>query len=213
MSYFAATGILQALAEIAYELIARLGYGGLAIGLIVDSAGVPIPSEVLIPLAAAAAQSGRLNLTAVLIVGTMAQTAGAVMAYYVGAKGGLPLAKKYGKYVFFSHKELAITQRWFDKYGAWLTFFGRCLPVIRTYIGFPAGVARMHFGRFVLASLVGSAIWTAILAYLGYFLAGQLKLIEQVMQRFSLAIGGLLVVGIIWYVKRHLSSLTALKDR
>jgi membrane protein DedA with SNARE-associated domain len=196
-------GILQTLAGIAYQLIATLGYGGLAIGLIIDSAGVPIPSEILIPLAAAAAYEGRLNIVAVFIVGTFAQTLGAILAYYLGAKGGLPLAEKYGKYVFFSRQELATTQRWFNKYGAWLTFFGRCLPVIRTYIGFPAGAAQMHVGRFVLASLVGSAMWTGFLAYLGYNLAGQLEAIDRVLQRFSLLVVGLLAVGLIWYVKRH----------
>ncbi|MBW3538511.1 DedA family protein [Candidatus Parcubacteria bacterium] len=195
--------LFQQLAELATNLVARLGYGGLAFGLIVDSAGVPIPSEVLIPLAGALARDGRFDLVTVITVGTLAQTLGAVLAYWIGAKGGLPIVERYGKYVLFSHRELAVTQRWFDRYGSWLTFFGRCLPVIRTYIGFPAGLARMPFGPFLAASFTGSLAWITLLALLGYQLSGQLERIDAVMHQFSILIALLLLGGVIWYIKKH----------
>lgn len=194
---------MQQLTQIALDLISKLGYGGLAFGLVVDSAGVPIPSEVLIPLAGALAKEGRFDFTTVLVVGTLAQTAGAVLAYWLGATGGLALAEKYGKYVFFSSRELAVTHRWFEKYGKWLTFFGRCMPIIRTYIGFPAGVAKMPFGQFLVASFAGSAAWTLLLATLGYKLADNLHAIDAVLHKFSILIALLLVGAVIWYIKRH----------
>ena len=198
------------LTEIATGLISGLGYGGLAVGLIVDSAGVPIPSEVLIPLSGALARQGRFSLAAVIIVGTLAQSAGAVLAYWIGASGGLALVRRYGKYVLFSERELATTQRWFSRYGSWLTLFGRMLPVIRTYIGYPAGIARMSFGRFLAASLIGSAIWSVILSLLGYYLATRLDQIDAVLHKFSLAIAALLGLGVIWYVRKKFNKVIKL---
>lgn len=193
----------QQFTDAAFKLIETAGYGGLSVGLIVDSAGVPVPSEVLLPLAGALVRQGRFNMVAVIAVGALAQTAGAVLAYWIGRKGGLPLIHRYGKYVFFSERELETTQRWFARYGSRLTFLGRCLPVIRTYIGYPAGVAKMPPVQFIIASLLGSLGWTTILTLLGYELAGQLDTIHHVLDKFSLVIIVLLVVGAIWYVSRH----------
>lgn len=195
------------LTGIATGMISSLGYGGLALGLIVDSAGVPIPSEVLLPISGALINTGRFDFWAVIAVGTIAQTAGAALAYWLGATGGLALAEKYGKYVFFSHRELAITQKWFDRYGQWLTLAGRCLPVIRTYIGFPAGLAKMNFTRFLIASFVGSLFWTVFLTQLGVSLAtpARLHAMDDIFRRFNFVIIILLLGGVFWYVKRHLN--------
>lgn len=193
------------LTGVATGMISSLGYGGLALGLVVDSAGVPIPSEVLLPISGALVNTGRFDYTAVIIIGTLAQTAGAILAYWLGATGGLALAERYGKYVFFSHRELAITQRWFDRYGQWLTLAGRCLPVIRTYIGFPAGLAKMHFGKFLAASFFGSLVWTVFLTQLGVKLGtpDRLHAMDEIFRRFNIAIAILLLIGVFWYVKRH----------
>jgi membrane protein DedA with SNARE-associated domain len=197
-------GIASHLAQIATDLIAKLGYAGLAFGLIIDSAGVPIPSEVLLPLAGALARQGSFGLAEVIIIGALAQTIGAVMAYWLGATGGLAIVEKYGKYVFFSHRELAVTQRWFDKYGSWLTLAGRCMPVIRTYIGYPAGLARMDFGRFLAASFLGSLLWTMFLVWVGYGLQEHIKLIDTILHQFAIVII-LAVFGLaVWYVQRHI---------
>lgn len=190
--------------QIATDMISSLGYGGLAIGLIVDSAGVPIPSEVLLPLAGALASQGRMDLTTVIIVGTLAQTAGAILAYWLGMGPGLGLVKKYGKYVLFSEHELQKTQSLFEKWGSWLTLFGRCLPGVRTYIGFPAGIARMPFIRFATASFIGSLVWTVFLSVLGYKLADRLSTIDSFLSKFGYAF--VIVAGIAfgWYVHHKL---------
>lgn len=194
------------LTGLATGMISTLGYGGLALGLVVDSAGIPIPSEALLPISGALVNTGRFDYAMVIIIGTLAQTAGAILAYWLGATGGLALAERYGKYFFFSHRELAITQRWFDRYGQWLTLAGRCLPVIRTYIGFPAGLAKMHFGKFLAASFFGSLIWTVFLTQLGVMLGTpeRLHAMDEIFRRFSIAIAILLLAGVFWYVKRHL---------
>lgn len=188
------------LSEIATNMIATLGYGGLAVGLIVDSAGVPIPSEVLLPLAGAAAKQGQMDLLIVIIVGTLAQTAGAILAYAIGMGPGIGFVRRYGKYVLFSEHELEKTHALFEKYGSWLTLVGRCLPGVRTYIGFPAGMARMDFGKFVAASFVGSLGWTIFLSVLGYQLADHLHVIDSILSKFGYVFAVAGIVAFIWYV-------------
>lgn len=191
------------LSEIATNMIATAGYGGLAFGLFVDSFGIPIPSEVLLPLAGAAAKQGQMSLLIVIIVGTLAQTLGAMLAYVIGMGPGLGFVKRYGKYVLFSEHELEKTHALFEKYGSRLTFVGRCLPGIRTYIGIPAGMARMDFGRFVAASFMGSLIWTVFLSLLGYQLADHLQLIDSLLSKFGYAFAVAGIVAFIWFVHRH----------
>ncbi len=194
----------MSLGQYALDLISKFGYLGLAFGLVVDSAGVPIPSEVLLPISGVLVRQGHFNFVVVLLVATLAQTAGAILAYLIGAKGGVQLVKRYGKYVLFNERELATTQKAFQKYGSWLTLVGRCLPVIRTYIGYPAGIAEMPLGAFVVYSLVGSLGWSAILTGVGYALGGHLDTFDSILHRFSLIIVGLLVLLVVWYVVRHL---------
>ncbi len=188
------------LSEVATNLIATLGYGGLAVGLFVDSFGIPIPSEVLLPLAGAAAKQGHMNLVIVIMVGTLAQTLGAMLAYAIGMGPGLGFVKRYGKYVLFSEHELEKTHTLFEKYGSWLTLFGRCLPGIRTYIGIPAGMARMKFGRFVAASFIGSLIWTIFLSVLGYQLADHLHQIDSFLSKFGYVLAAASIIAFIWFV-------------
>jgi membrane protein DedA with SNARE-associated domain len=202
----------MSLTSIATDMISALGYGGLTVGLIVDSAGVPIPSEVLIPLAGALAAQGRFNILAVIFLGTMAQTAGAVLAYWLGKGAGLELVKRYGKYVFFSTHELEKTHALFERWGTGLTLLGRCIPGVRTYIGFPAGIAGMRFDVFAIASLVGSFVWTVFLALLGYYAAAHLELIDQALNRFGIVMLVLLVGAFVFYLKHKQKRRQAKQD-
>lgn len=195
---------MSSFSEIATNMISSLGYGGLAVGLIVDSAGVPIPSEVLLPLAGALASQGKMDLATVIAVGTLAQTFGAALAYWLGMGPGLGLVKRYGKYVLFSEHELEKTQMLFKKWGSWLTLFGRCLPGIRTYIGYPAGIARMPFGRFIAASFVGSLVWTTFLSILGFKLADRLTSIDSFLSKFGYGLVIVAGIAFAWYVHRKL---------
>ncbi len=190
------------LAKIAKNLLSSLGYGGLFFGLVIDSAGIPIPSEVLLPLAGALVRQGRFNLVLVIIVATLAQTIGAVISYWIGAFGGLPFVQRYGKYVMFRQHELAKTHALFEHYGAWLSLIGRCLPGIRTYIGYPAGVARMRFEVFLAASVLGSLVWTIVLTMLGYGLADKLDLIDHYVGSLGVLILFGAIILFVWYVRK-----------
>lgn len=198
------------LGEIATNLIATLGYGGLALGLFVDSFGIPIPSEVLLPLAGAAARQGAMSLVTVVVVGTLAQTLGAMLAYAIGMGPGLAVVKRYGKYVLFSEHELEKTHALFEKYGSWLTLVGRCLPGIRTYIGIPAGMARMQFGRFVAASFAGSLIWSIFLTMLGYQLADYLPQIDSFLSKFGYILAVVGIIVFVWFVHHRKNNKKAL---
>lgn len=189
--------------QIAIDMIAALGYGGIAVGLILDSAGAPIPSEAILPLAGALVKTGQFNMVLVVLVGAGAQTLGAMIAYWLGMGPGLAIIKRYGKYLLFREHELNKTHVLFEKYGAWLTLVGRCIPGIRSYIAIPAGVARMNFGVFVATTFIGSLLWSIFLTVLGYYLADYLHVIDGVVSSFGYVfaiIGGALFL---WFVHHH----------
>lgn len=192
------------LTTIATDLISNLGYFGLGLGLVVDSLGVPIPSEVLIPVATILAEQGRFNLWIIFVLGTAAQVIGGSISYWIGRRGGLPAAEKFGRYILVSHHDLRRTHAVFAKYGRWMAAGGRCLPVIRGLVGYPAGIAEMPFGEFVIWTTLGSAVWTGILMFLGHILSSRLGLIDQTMSKFSLVIIVVLVVGAIYHFRHAL---------
>ncbi|HSX00734.1 MAG TPA: DedA family protein [Candidatus Saccharimonas sp.] len=189
--------------QIAINLISTSGYYGMALGLLLDSFGVPIPSEILVPLSTVLVMQGRFQWWAVFLIATGAQVAGALVAYLVGRYGGEPLLERYGKYVLISRHDLERTHRLFERYGGWLTMLGRCVPGVRGLVGYPAGIAEMDLRKFLLYSAAGSAVWTAFLMYLGYLLGDNLALMDQLASRFSV-LGIILVVGLLaWHFRHH----------
>lgn len=188
----------------AITLIENAGYTGLAVGLVLDSAGIPIPSEILIPLAGVSAHQGVFNVWIVAIVAIVAQTIGGIIAHEVGRRGGRPLLNRYGKYVFVSKRELALTEKWFERYGYWLALVGRCMPVIRGYVGFVAGLAKMPLRRFIPATLIGSTIWTLLLIWAGYQLANDVEVIDRTLRPFSAVIVAAIIISMIIYVGVHI---------
>jgi len=183
------------LTETAVAMIESAGYTGYALGLIVDSAGIPIPSEVLIALASISSFQGEFNIAAVIIIGTLAQTFGGYLAYEIGKHGGVPLIHRYGKYVLISQKDLAFTHRQFQKHGELLACVGRCVPVIRGYIGFVAGIAEMSLRKFLLASLLGSFVWTVVWVLIGKLVSHDVEAIDRAVKPFSYVILGLIIAG------------------
>lgn len=194
---------MDSLTQFAINLIGNLGYSGLAIGLILDTAGVPIPSELLLLLSGAAAAQGMLNIIMVIIVGTLAQTAGGFIAYAIGAYGGKPLVERYGRYVLISQRELDNVNGWFAKYGSWLILFGHCLPIIRTYVSFPAGITRMSRLKFFLSTVTGSLIWSTLLSLLGYLLGEHVQQINNIFHRFSYLIIAIIILAVGYYLWHH----------
>ena len=155
------------------SLIDKAGYAGCLLALILDSCGVPIPSEAVLALAGSAARTGRFNLIAVIVIGTVGQTLGVVFAYLIGRYGGEPFIRRYGRYVLISQHDFERAQSWFERRGEGAIFISRLVPVIRTYISFPAGMFEMDITKFVLSVTAGSLLWSVLFAGFGYAVGEQ----------------------------------------
>lgn len=208
------TNLIESISALATMLIDTLGYAGIVLGMAIESFNIPLPSEVLMPFAGALVAAGRFGFWWVVLAGAVGNVIGSVANYYLGAYGGRPLIERYGKYVLIRHQDLDIADRWFAKYGLAAVFFGRIVPVVRTFISFPAGVSRVPLGPFVALTFAGSFLWSAFLTYLGItFGRNYDTVIHPLFRRFDLVIGVLLVLAVAWYVERHLGIRAKLKRR
>ena len=187
--------------------IARLGYGGIVLLMAIESVCIPLPSEIIMPFSGYLVSTGRMNLWLVGLAGAVGCVLGSIVAYYAGAWGGRPFIEKYGKYILISHHDLNLADRWFQRHGDITIFLGRLLPVVRTFIAFPAGIARMNLWRFNLYTFVGSYLWSLGLAWIGMKLGEHWNTLGVYFHRFDAVIGVVLLAGVIWYVQRHLKHM------
>jgi membrane protein DedA with SNARE-associated domain len=172
----------------------------------IESACIPLPSEVIMPFSGYLVYTGRFNLWLVAVAGAVGCVVGSLVAYWVGMYGGRPFIEKYGRYVLISRRDLDLADRWFARYGELITFVSRLLPVIRTFIAFPAGVAKMNLPRFVVYTFLGSFPWCLGLAYAGVKLGEQWDKNETLktwFHRFDFVIGIVGVLAVAWWVWRH----------
>jgi membrane protein DedA with SNARE-associated domain len=194
-------------------VMATLSYAGIAVLMAIESACIPLPSELIMPYAGAmtdpavtaalSAQYGVdlpvFHLLLAAIAGALGCNLGSEVAYWVGAKGGRPAIEKYGRYLLISQKEVELADRWFEKGGQWIVFVARLLPVIRTFIAFPAGVARMNRVKFHVFTFAGSLPWCLALAYVGQQLGIRLldehSPLKHFMHRFDAVIGAAIVTA------------------
>ena len=149
------------------SVIASMGYGGIVLLMAIESACIPLPSEIIMPFAGFLVFKGEMILWIVALAGALGCVLGSIPAYYVGMYGGRPLAEKYGKYILLSKHDLDLADRLFAKHGEIIIFIARMLPAVRTFIAFPAGVVRMNMTKFVVYTFIGSLIWCWLLAYAG----------------------------------------------
>jgi len=140
--------LIEILASLIIATISSSGYTGIILLMAIESACIPLPSEIIMPFSGYLVFRGDFGLLSVGLAGGFGCVVGSIPAYYLGAYGGRPLIERYGKYVLISHRDLDTAERWFDRWGDWAIFFSRLMPVVRTFISFPAGVARMNFPRF-----------------------------------------------------------------
>src|SRR5690242_11378401 len=159
--------LMTSVSAIIVATISTMGYGGVVVLMAIESACIPLPSEVTMPFAGYLVATGRFGLNLVAIAGAVGCLLGSYVAYYLGAIGGRPLIESYGHYVLLAEHELEAADRFFARWGSATVFFGRLLPVIRTFIAFPAGIARMPMIPFTIYTLLGSYIWCLALAYVG----------------------------------------------
>ncbi len=199
--------IITLLAGFIIGTISRLGYGGIVLLMAIESACIPLPSEIIMPFSGYLVSTGEMSLWLVGLAGAVGCVLGSIVAYYAGAWGGRPFIEKYGKYILISHHDLDLADRWFRRHGDITIFVGRLLPVIRTFIAFPAGVARMNLWRFNLYTFVGSYIWSVALAWVGMKLGEHWNTLGVYFHRFDAAIGVILLIAVVWYVRRHLQHM------
>ncbi len=198
------TKFLAAAASFIITSIATLGYGGIIFLMALESCGMPLPSEIIMPFSGYLVLLGRFTLMGAAVAGAVGCLVGSLAGFWVSAVGGRPLLERYGRYVLFSKHDLALADRWFARWGDIIVFVGRLLPVVRTFISFPAGIARMNLLRFSIYTFVGSLIWTYLLAWIGLRLGAQWASIQPVFERFQGVIVVLLLGGLVWWVRRHL---------
>jgi membrane protein DedA with SNARE-associated domain len=181
-----------------------LGYAGIAAMMAIESACIPLPSEIIMPFSGYLVSTGRFTLMGTALAGAFGCVIGSIVAYIVGRFGGRTFVWKYGKYLFISHHDVAMADRWFERYGQWVVFFSRLLPVIRTFISLPAGIAKMKFIPFVTYTFIGSLPWCYALAYVGYKMGERWDSLRVYFHKFDLAIGIFFIACAAWWVWRHL---------
>ena len=196
--------ILAPIAQWVTSLISSVGYWGIILAMTIESACIPLPSEIIMPFSGYLVSTGRFSLWGVSLAGAFGCLVGSTVAYWVGVWGGRPFLSRYGKYILISHKDLDTADRWFSKYGDWAIFFSRLLPVIRTFISLPAGIARMNFTRFAIYTFLGSLPWCFALAYIGKILGENWDKIRIYFQRADLLIAILFLAAIALFIYRHI---------
>jgi membrane protein DedA with SNARE-associated domain len=193
------------------SLIASGGYTAVAVLMAIQSACVPIPSEVIMPLAGYALATTQLKLIILATVASLASNLGSIPAYWIGAKGGRPMVERYGSYVLLSKHDLDRAEHFFAKYGSITVLIGRMLPIVRTFIALPAGIAKMNQARFHIYTFIGSWPWCYALAYVGMKLGDKWQTdprFKEVFHRFHLGVELVLVAGAIWFVWTHWKNRT-----
>ena len=197
------------LIEFLTQLFQTIGWFGVVVIMALESCNIPIPSEVTMPLsgwmlveARGLAASQALWLGG--LFGAIGCTLGSLVSYALGAWGGRPLVKRYGRYILVSEEDLDKADRWFARWGDWAVFLSRLLPIVRTFISFPAGVVRMNLARFTLYSFVGSFVWCGLLALGGYYFGKNWEELRAIMRPFDIPIAIILVAAFSFYVYRHI---------
>lgn len=198
------TSIIDVLAQFVVHVIGILGYPGIFLLMLVESCGIPMPSEVIMPFSGFLVADGRMTLVLITLAGTFGNLAGSLLAYWIGWKGGRPLIEKYGKYILISKHDLDLADNWFKRFGDFTVFFGRLLPVVRTYISFPAGISKMNLWRFSVFTFLGALPWTLLFGWLGVKMGANWELIREKLHNFDMAILVAVILVIVLYVWRHL---------
>lgn len=201
--------ILAVVVTFIIAVISASSYAGVALLMAIESACIPLPSEVIMPFAGYLVSTGRFNLFLVATAGAIGCNLGSVVAYWIGAWAGRPAIARWGKFVLIDVHDLDRATKFFDKYGSITVLIGRLLPVVRTFIALPAGITRMPQLRFHIYTFVGSWPWCFVLAYVGMKLGQQWDTnpaFKDAFHRFHLAVEFALLIGIVWFVWTHIAA-------
>lgn len=195
--------ILTALFIFIKTLIAATGYGGIVILMAIESACIPLPSELIMPFAGYLVYTGSMKLLWVATAGAIGCNLGSLIAYEIGYYGGRPLVERYGRWVLMGRRELDWADRFFNRWGYLAVFVARMLPVVRTFIALPAGIARMPRLRFHVYTFLGSWPWCFLLAWIGMKMGENWRQLGKYLHQFDVVIVGIIAVGVIWFVRSH----------
>ena len=188
------------------EIIRSMHYAGIVLLMAIESACIPLPSEIIMPFAGFLVSKGEMTLFGIALAGAIGCVVGSIPAYYVGMFGGRPLAERFGKYVLISKDDLDMADRWFKNHGEIIIFIARLLPAVRTFIAFPAGVARMNMMKFIIYTFVGSFIWCWVLGYAGMKTGEHWESLGKYFHEFHYVIIAAGIIFVVWYVRRHFKS-------
>ena len=199
--------LIAALASFVIAAISSLGLLGVVLMMAIESACIPLPSEIIMPFAGYLVSQGHFNLVMAATAGALGCNLGSALAYAVGQYGGRPFVERWGGYLLITRRDLDAADRFFARYGSLAVFIGRLLPVVRTFIALPAGIVRMPLVKFHLYTFVGSWIWCFVLAYIGMKLGQAWEsnpTLRSIMHRFDAVIVVLVAICVAFYVWRHL---------
>ena len=203
--------IERELLEFISSVYSAMQWPGVVLLMAIESACIPLPSELIMPLAGwMLIKEKSLGFAYIMLAGAygaLGNALGSAVAYGVGMWSGRPFLEKYGKYVLVSRHDLDLASRWFERSGSWSIFASRLLPVVRTFISLPAGIARMHFGKFLVYTFLGSFIWSVGLAYGGYLLGEHWEEVRAILRPFDPLIAAGIVALVVFYVYRHVRRL------
>ena len=195
--------VIGSLAVFTTWVISSMGYRGVVLLMAIESACIPLPSEIIMPFAGYLVYLGQFTLNGAALAGALGCVAGSIPAYYLGMYGGRPLIERYGKYVLISRHDLDLADRLFQRHGQWVVFAARLLPIVRTFIAFPAGVSAMSLPRFIAYTFAGSYPWCYGLAWVGMKLGEKWNTdprLQTWFHRFDAAIGVALLVAVVAFV-------------
>ncbi len=196
-------------------IISHIGYPGVALLMAIESACIPLPSEIIMPFAGYLVYTGRFSLFWVATAGAIGCNLGSAVAYWIGAYGGRPLVEKYGSYILLDRRDLDRTTKFFVRFGPITVLLARLLPVVRTFIALPAGIARMPQLKFHIYTFVGSWPWCFVLAYAGMKLGNAWNTdprLKHILHESDAAVVLLLAAGIGWFIWSHWKRRTALNE-
>lgn len=186
--------ILETLSLFVLNTIEAWGSAGVFVLMALESANIPIPSEIIMPFSGFLVSRGVFNFWGIILVGALGNLAGSLVSYYAA----VPLTK-YLRY----KREFIAAEKWYERFGEWSIFIGRLLPIIRTFISFPAGMFKVNVWRFSILTFAGSFLWVWLLTYIGFFLGENWDIIGPYFRKFDFVIVGVVIIGFLWWIWHH----------
>lgn len=194
--------ILKPFIDFVVWIISNLGYPGIFFLMVLDSAMIPIPSEIILVFSGYLISSGEFEPISVILIGSLGNLVGSIFTYYVGFKWGRLIILKYGKYILLKEKHLEYTENLFQKYGDKISFGGRLIPAIRTYISLPCGIGKTNFIKFSIYTFLGSIIWNTIFTYVGIQLGNKWEDIDKYSIYLDIVLACVIAGFVIWFVAK-----------